>query len=544
MKFKYIIILAVSFQFLVSCDSILEVEDNLADSGALNDKLLFSSEQNIEEVLNGVYAKYASEFYQGGNFLQMTSSNNPYFSGTGSRGLEFGQFNISPSSKNLNDTWVEIYSCIDNANNLIIKVNEFAPNFSNTEKVLGQAKFLRALAYFDLVRVWGEVPLRLDLATEATLFLPKSPKEDIYNQIIKDLTEATTELPSQPYDIGRPLSYAAHGYLAKVYMQMASETGLSKTSQEYWDLAYQNAKAVYDAKAYSLLSNYADLFAEGNENTAESIFELQFISTGTSTKSGQHSTIFSPQRSIYNQRNQGGQVRVNRLALHDHYVDYNVGIRDNHPDSRIDITYVKDSYTEIVAPNSVRKIYPTQFSGGFAINFIKKYSESNNTNINSEKNRIVFRYADLILMLAEIENERGNTILSKEYIKEVLDRADPTLYTKANIDGIAGGDDLKLRIAKERIYELLGEGYEWFDLRRIKIGNMTFLENRILRRQALMTGSDLFDTRNRTKYHNIWNPDLSFVVGNELTKNLLFPIPVNEIIGNNSLTNADQNPGY
>jgi starch-binding outer membrane protein, SusD/RagB family len=529
---------------MVSCDTILEVTDDLAELGELNDQLLFSTEQNAEEVLNGVYAKYAAQFYQGGNFLQMTTSNTPYYAGTGANGLEFGQFNISPTSRNLNNVWVEIYSCIDNANNFITKINSLAPNFSNRERSVGQAKFLRALAYLDLVRVWGEVPLRTELATEQTLFLPKSSKQEIYNQIVKDLKEATTELPSQQYLVGRPISYAAQAYLAKVYMQMASEDGLSGTSDEYWNLAYQSAKSVFDAGQYSLLPNYADLFAEGNENTAESIFELQFVSTGTATQSGQHSTMFSPTRSIYNQRTQGGQVRINRMALHDHYLDYNVGINDVHPDSRIDVTYIKDEYTEIVAPNRVRRLYPAQFSGGFAINFIKKHAESNNTNINSEKNRTVFRYADLLLMLAEIENERGNTALSKGYLKQVLDRADATLYTRANIDAISGGDDLRLRIAKERIYELLGEGHEWFDLRRIKIGNTTFLENRIQRRQELMTGSDLFDARNQTRYHNIWNVDLSFVTGSQLTKNLLFPIPLNEIIGNNNLTVTDQNPGY
>lgn len=543
MKYKYTI-LSICLLFFVSCESILDVNDDLAELGALNDELLFSTEENVEEVLNGVYAKYSSEFYQGGNFFQMTTSHTPYYGGTGSKGLEFGQFDISPSSKSMNDTWVEIYSCIDNANNFIVKINKLAPNFSNTKSTLGQAKFLRALAYFDLVRVWGEVPLRTALATETTLFLPKSSKQEIYNQIIKDLTEATNELPSQPYQIGRPISLAANAYLAKVYMQMASENELSKTSLEYWNLAYENAKLVYDTKSYSLLPNYADLFAEGNENTVESIFELQYISSGTSTKSGQHSTIMSPQKSIYNQRSQGGQVRINRMALHDHYLDYNVGIKDAHPDSRINATYIQDEYTEIVAPFKVRKIYPIQFSGGFAINYIKKYAEYNNTNINSEKNRVVFRYADLLLMLAEIENERNNTVASKGYLKEVLDRADTSLYTKAGIDAIVGGDDLRIRIAKERIYELLGEGHEWFDLRRIKVSNSTFLENRIQRRQELMTGADLFDKKNKTKFHNIWNVDLSFVSGNILEKNALFPIPVNEIIGNNELTNEDQNKGY
>lgn len=147
-------------------------------------------------------------------------------------------------------------------------------------------------------------------------------------------------------------------------------------------------------------------------------------------------------------------------------------------------------------------------------------------------------------MLAEIENERNNITASKSYIKEVLDRANTSLYTQAEIDAIAGGNDLRIRIGKERAYELLGEGHEWFDLRRIKNGAMTFLESQILRRQDLMTGADLFDTKNKTKFHNVWNPDLSIVIGSQLIKNYYFPIPTNEIIGNNKLTNADQNPGY
>ena len=109
---------------------------------------------------------------------------------------------------------------------------------------------------------------------------------------------------------------------------------------------------------------------------------------------------------------------------------------------------------------------------------------------------------------------------------------------------LLGGNDLRIRIGKERAYELLGEGHEWFDLRRIKNGAMTFLESQILRRQDLMTGADLFDTKNKTKFHNVWNPDLSIVIGSQLIKNYYFPIPTNEIIGNNKLTNADQNPGY
>ena len=542
---KYIYIIAIVFvQVLVSCDEILDVSDNLAEDGALNKELLYSSEENIEGVVNGVYAKFASEFYSGGNFLQMTSAHTPYFSSSGTKGEQFGTFNISPTLKNLYDTWVEIYSCVDHANHLIENLHLLAPNLSTTPRNLGQAHFLRALTYFDLVRVWGEVPLRTTPAEESTLFLPKSSKQEIYNQIIADLETAAQLLPAQEYIPGRPLSYAAYAYLAKVYMTMATETNLSGSSSDYWELAYTNAKLVYDEQVYSLVDTYEILFTEGNENTSESIFEIQYTAGGTSTKSGQHSFIMGPAKSDFNRRNTGGNLRVNRLAYHDHYIDYNVATTSTHPDPRLEVTYVSDEYTEIIAPFKVRKIYPIQFSGGFAVNWIKKYQEVENTNINSNRNRMVFRYADLLLMLAEIENERGNYLLSKNYIKEVLDRANTTLYDLADIDNITGGDALRDRILKERIYELLGEGHEWFDLRRQQNSGVPFLQTRIDRRQELMTGGDQFDTKNKTKFHNIWNPDLSEVTGDNLTKNMRFPIPENEIIGNNALNEADQNYGY
>ncbi|WP_152286837.1 RagB/SusD family nutrient uptake outer membrane protein [Flavicella marina] len=543
MKYLYIIVF-VCTQFLVSCDEILDVSDDLAELGALNKELLYSSEENIESVVNGVYAKYASEFYNGGNFYQMTSAHTPYFSSSGAKGLEYGKFDISSSSKSLNDTWVEIYSCVDHTNHLIENLNLLAPNFSTTPRNLGQAYFIRAITYFDLVRVWGEVPLRTVPAEQATLFLPKSSKQEIYDQIIADLTKATELLPEQEYIVGRPLSYAAYGYLAKVYMQMATETTLSGTAEQYWDLAYQNAKEVFDNGPYSLVPSYEDLFAEGNENTSESIFEIQYTATGTSTKSGQHSTTTAPAKSIYNRRANGGNLRVNRLALHDHYLDYNIGITDTHPDPRRTVSYVSEEYTEIIAPFKKRKIYPVQFSGGFAVNWLKKYQEVENTNINSSRNRMIFRYADLLLMLAEIENERGNYQPAKDYVKLVLDRANTTLYDLSGIQSLVGGDDLRQRILVERVYELLGEGHEWFDMRRQTVGGVSLLENRILRRQALMTGDDLFDTKNKTNFHETWNPDLSHVTGDNLIKNMRFPIPDNEIVGNNALTNSDQNEGY
>lgn len=540
----------VFFAFLIgvctSCDSILEISDNLDESGALYEKGLFSSEENIEGVLNGVYAKFASQFYNGGSFFQMTSSNTPYFSSGGPKGETFTDFDIPTELTQLFQTWVAMYECIDSANQFIESIAIYAADMPSTPTNLGQAHFLRALTYFDLVRVWGEVPLRIEPANKETLFFPKSSKKEIYDQIISDLTEAKRLLPSEVYKIGRPRSYAASGYLAKVYMEMATEF----KDSEYWNLAYEEAISVVGQ--YELVDSYAELFQEGNKNTEESIFEIQYSSTGTSAISSQLTTLTAPGKSIYNKRRNGGALRINKMAFHDHYKDYGIArdIASVHPDTRIAATYISESFTQITAPIVTRKIYPLVF-GGTGVNYLKKYQEETNTNINSGRNRIMFRYADLLLMLAEIENERGNISVSKSYVKEVLDRADSysnTLYELSNIEDIMSVDDLRERILIERIYELLGEGHEWFDLRRQTIGGVLFLENRILRRQELMQpGGDDFAGTKKLTYGSIYNKDLQFILDDPsiLEKNMRFPIPIIEILGNNALNfSDDQNIGY
>jgi len=541
----------VLFAFLIgvfaSCDSILEISDNLDESGALYEKGLFSSEENIEGVLNGVYAKFASQFYNGGSFFQMTSSNTPYFSSGGPKGETFTDFDIPTELTQLFQTWVAMYECIDSANQFIESIAIYAADMPSTPTNLGQAHFLRALTYFDLVRVWGEVPLRIEPANKETLFFPKSSKQEIYNQIVLDLKEAKRLLPAENYKPGRPKSHAAAGYLAKVYMAMATEFD---NGTDYWTLARTEAISVVGK--YELVGSYAELFEEGNKNTVESIFEIQYSSTGTSAVSNVLTTVTAPGKSIYNRRSNGGGLRINKMAFHDHYKDYGIA-RDTasiHPDTRIPVTYISESFTQIIAPITIKKLYPIVF-GNTGVNYIKKYQEETNTNINSGRNRIMFRYADLLLMLAEIENEIGDKEVAKDYIEQVLDRADgysDTLYELSNIEGITDVDELRERIMIERIYELLGEGHEWFDLRRQTIDGVSFLENRILRRQELMqTGGDDFAGTKKVSYGPIHNKNLQFVLDDPsiLQKNMRFPIPLNEILGNNALNfSDDQNTGY
>ena len=561
----------VLFAFLigvfVSCDSILDVSDNLDELGAVNEEVLFSSEESIEDVLNGVYYQFASTNYNGGRFFEMTSANTPYFSsGTKSSGLDFTNFNIPSELNGLFNAWDAMYKCIDGANQFIESIAIYAADMPSTPKNLGQAHFLRALTYFDLVRVWGEVPLRIEPANEENLFLPKSSKQEIYSQIISDLVEAKRLLPSENYQKGRPKSHAAAGYLAKVYMAMATETDEEiNDGTDYWTLARTEAISVVGE--YELVDSYAKLFEEGNENTDESIFEIQY-STGSTKTSGDYTRTTAPAKSIYNKRINGGGLRINKMAFHDHYSDYGYTHNINtteHPDERIDATYISKEYMETSAGgiDTEKKIYPNTGNKGAGVNYLKKYREATNNQLSSGRNKIMFRYADLLLMLAEIEAEIGDVEVAKAYVKEVLDRADngkdesgKSLYKKSKVGGMER-EALKDRIMIERIYELLGEGHEWFDLRRQTIDGVSFLENRIIRRQELLFGAergseheatgDKFIKNKNTVTSDTHNKDLQFILDDAsiLEKNMRFPIPLNEILGNNALNySVDQNTHY
>tara|TARA_B100000809_G_scaffold32497_1_gene28344 strand:- start:4981 stop:6702 length:1722 start_codon:yes stop_codon:yes gene_type:complete len=572
---KYIYILVFVFaQVFVSCDDILDVNDELSEAGALNKETMFSSKENIEGVVGGVYGKFAAERYNGGNFFEMTSAHTPYFANGGGRGKDFSRFNIPPTQKNMGDMWIAIYQTVDHANHLIKNLNELVPDLSTTPRNLGQGCFLRALIYFDLLRVWGEVPLRTEPAIGETVFLPKSSKQEIYDQIIGDFTLAAELLPTERgevidglvYEAGRPLSYAANGYLAKVYMNMATESGLSGSSAEYWNLAYTNAKLVEMSGRYELVNTYEELFREGNENSIESIFELQYTAAGTTARSGGHSGMCGPNRSEWNTRTNGGNLRLTRLAFHDHHVDYSIninganGVADTHPDTRIAETYAYGTYDRVGASRPV-KIYPLQWFNGNGNNWVIKYSEVSNANVNSSRNRKMFRYADLLLMLAEIENERGNTQNAIDFIEPVLFRADNTgtLFDNIGVVGSTPKGEVRDRILKERIYELVGEGHEWFDLRRqYNDAGVSFLKIRMDRREVLMTphkyvaagpnpDSDQFDFKGVTKYNdNAYQFDLTGITADEnlITKNMRFPIPLLEISGNNAVDQSDQNIGY
>ena len=289
----------------------------------------------------------------------------------------------------------------------------------------------------------------------------------MYQQIIADATEAKALLNGSA-GLGFPKAHAARMLLAKVYMLLATNPSLQAdrmSEMDYWNMAYQEAKVVYDSGDFALVSDYASLFDGSNENSTESIFELQIAQDAANSQMGRNYTPW---------KYKAGQA-FGWFGVSADVYDYHVA---HYPDDpRLDATFLHE-YTRADNGGTVRT-YPSnpgRSAFGNAHPYLFKHAEKDKTHTNqfNSQNLIVYRYADLILMLSEISNELQNGE-ALGYVTEVLDRVGQTPH--------AGymGDQASFRdaIMDEYRFELLGEGLDSYNNRRR--GYAYFLENTINR---------------------------------------------------------------
>lgn len=521
------ITLVAVFAFFTSCESFLEEEVKTS----YEKEVVFDSEEGLEAAVNGMYSVLASYDYYGSGIHGLANPHSGRFNSNQTASQDATSLNCTPTNIWLPKMWLQMYSTINNANIIIKEVEASTQNFSNKNTTLGQAYFIRGLVYFDLVRYFGAVPLRTVPTDNSNIHMPKSSKQNIYQQIISDFEMAKNLLPETTTTNDRPKKWAAHVYLSKVYMNMAGEDGGNPT---YWQNAKDELMPVLGK--YSLLPSFASLFLGqgGNmlvENSAESIFEIQYSHVG-GVRSSDMPRLYTPQNSTFLpiEIASFGRIRPNKEVLDQHLAQY-----PNDP--RIASTFIYTNYQRFKVVNGVptstvvtQNIYPTQTSGNFSFPFMKKWLDSSYNGTTSNRNYILLRYADVLLMMAEIENELSGPANAYQYVNEVLTRArnsvSPAASQPANWSGMSQ-DEFRVRIMKERQYELLSEGQDWFDSRRR--GYQFFLN-------TIVTP------------HNSYNPNL--VSGGVdyiypiSVKNMLLPIPARELETNQAMTPADQNPGY
>ncbi len=489
-----------------------------------SEETVFSTEDGVETAVNGIYAQLSSGQYYGTSWHNLTMPLSGKFYSSQAANRDATGLNTTPSNRWVRDLWAQMYATINTANTVISNLEKSTLSLANQDRALGEAYFLRGLVYLDMLRLFGGVPIRTEPTTLDDLHQSRATRNEVIDLVISDLEKAKMMLPNtDATELGRPAAFAANVYLAKLYMTLAGEDG---GDASFWSKAQTELLEVFNSQAYTLTPTYAELFIPENENTSESIFELQYGHTG-GTRNTDIVRSFTPANSTYAPSNVTtfGRIRPNKETFDQHVAQYP-------DDPRIDATFVYDAYEK--SDGGTQKIYPDKKTGnqGFAV--IAKWFDPSYNGITTTRNIIMLRYADVLLMMAEIENELNGPEGAYQYINPVLARA---RYIDG--DGMSDSvepaewvgltqDDFRKRIFKERFYELLAEGQEWFDSHRR--GYDVFIQ-------------EIVEPHNNNPTIDLPPSGKDFIYPID-EKNMLLPIPLSEISGNQLLSIEDQNPGY
>ncbi len=484
------ILLVVSLVILsASCEDFI----NVAPDSTIDAEAFFSNPDELVFALNGVYAQQRPIF--GDNLfwiMHMGRSDNVEFGeGSNQADAAFDVFQEIGSNNILVNIWVNHYIVINNANMVIQRASgipfENAAEEELINRATGEAKFLRALTYFYLVTMWGEVPLRLEPTEDFdNANLAKSSVNEVYAQIISDLTDAISVLPASysggPLnEVGRATSYAAQALLGKVYLQ----SGNASAASSALDNVIGN---------YSLLANFADVHAAGNDNTAESIFEVSFNS---SNQTGLFDNNFFLPQSVAQELGivAGGFAQIPPyVPTKDVQTIYEDG------DLRAAASFGTYTLEDTIMP------------------YIRKFMDLNAAGDGSDINMVLLRYADVLLLKAEAD---GESAASYELINQVRRRAfgqDPMVPDPAiDIDAATQGTFFE-KVQLERRREFAFENQRWIDLLRHPESDAIAIINAHLAAER---------------------EDGPWVID---AHNLLYPIPELEILSSDGL--VTQNPGY
>ncbi len=270
---KNIIKLSLVFVlFFVSCsDSFIE----LAPISEGNAENFYKTPADFEAAVIGAYSNLASanqygsnDTRFGGSFYALMevraddASDGEASSGTGKDVFDIDMFEDNPLSDVIDGAWTSIFKTIFDANAVISRIDNIEIDATLKNQYLGEARFLRGLAYFNAVRLWGDVPVILnEITPQEAAELSRNSVADVYNTIISDFTFASQNLPASLS--GRATSGAAKAFLGKVYLTQKDWSNAATTLQEL----------IGD---YQLLSNVADVFDLDNENNDEIIFAVKF----------------------------------------------------------------------------------------------------------------------------------------------------------------------------------------------------------------------------------------------------------------------------
>ena len=393
----------------------------------------FTTQNEAEEYVNsvygalqrvGLYGQYVpviAEIPSDNTWDQVPANDNGYAG-------QLDLFSTISTNGILSQNWSDSYVAIQRANVVLNRIDAVTYQYDSLKTARkGAMKFIRALVYFNLVRTYGDVPLVTKETVNPNDYFGqgRTKKDSVYTQILKDLNEAIPALQPVADQKGGAIRTAAQALLGKVYLTLGQ---------------YQNAatalSGIVASGVHSLLPSAANVFSISNELNAEIIFAVQFASgvNGNTEGSG-----------LQQQSSPSG---------------FESGAKGHNLPTR----YMYNLYSS----TDLRKgSYVDTTKQG--VPYCKKYAANTSNPADGGSDFVVLRYADVLLMLAEADNESGNATDAVKYLNMIRNRAGLVNFASTD-QGL-----LRNEIALERQLELIGEGHRWFDL--LRTGNAVQVMN-------------------------------------------------------------------
>ncbi|MEO6166366.1 MAG: RagB/SusD family nutrient uptake outer membrane protein [Chitinophagales bacterium] len=368
-------------------------------------------------------------------------------------------FNITPLNGNLENEWARLYEGITRCNIVLDKIPAIEMDEELKIRILAEAKFLRAYYYFDLVNIFGEVPIVLEPLNSDELQIAQSPVKTIFETVIEpDLLAAAPDLPLfySGSDVGRATKGAATALLAQAYL-----------FQSKWDLAATKAEEVILSGQYGLMTVYAENFDANFKNNIESVFEVQHLDGQDPFTGNVLNQWFAPAVDggyFFNAPTQNfvDEFEATTEGVFDPRLDYTVG-RDGMP------WFNGEVFSEEWSPTGYLTRKHQQPFSEIPIN-LKGDGSINYTSI---------RYADVLLWYSEALNESGRTAEALVPLNQVRTRARESYLYDNLLPGFgtipagllpdvitSGQSDLRTAIRHERRVELGFEFHRYFDVIR------------------------------------------------------------------------------
>lgn len=421
---------------LGGCDSFVD-KTPISNPSRAN---FYQSPEDFETAITGAYDALQQEGTFSNHYwmlFEMRGDNTdqgPDQTGLAQKIALLNQFSETSTNEILQRAWIDTYDGIERTNVILDQIDNL-PDGARKDRIRGEALFLRSLLYYHAAVAWGNITLKTtptnspDEAANTTT--QTSGPGAVYDQIASDLETAKDLLPVRSAysesEIGKATAGAANTLLGKVYLTQG-EFGNARTALQ----------RVIDSGEYSLVANYGDLWGPENENNAESIFEVQYTTSGGE-----------------------GSPFTNTFAPASDVVSIGEGLAENRPTEEMENAYFDPNGDRFDA--SMETSYVDDDGDTQQARFITKFESDPFANFEAENNWVVLRYADVLLMMAEALDQTGGTTNDGRDKWDLINE----IRTRAGLADVTENNFYE-RLLRERRVELAFENHRWPDLLRFE----------------------------------------------------------------------------